>query len=112
VLEVFVHIPPEQRDELPELDALRISVPDDASRTEISPRHFETLMDSPDPLAACQAVGDEWLSQGSDLILQAPSVVIPEEANIMLNPAHPRMQEVTIVTSRRFRFDPRLAAGR
>jgi RES domain-containing protein len=110
VLEVYAHFPAQERDRLPDLEALRISVPDDASRTEISAQRFEKLMHSPDPMAACQAVGDEWLSRGSDLIMQAPSVVVPEE-NIMLNPAHPRMQEVTIVTSRRFRFDPRLGGG-
>jgi hypothetical protein len=29
--------------------------------------------------------------------------------NLMLNPAHPKMREVSIVSTRRFRFDARLA---
>ena len=108
VLEVYVHMPRELRDELPEFEAVRINVPDDASTAEISIERFEELIATADPLAACQAVGDEWLSRTSDLILNAPSVVVPEESNVMLNPAHPKMREVAIVSSRRFRFDPRL----
>jgi len=34
---------------------------------------------------------------------------VPEESNLMLNPAHPRMRDVAIVSRRRFRFDPRLS---
>ena len=39
----------------------------------------------------------------------APSAVIPHELNARPNPAHPRMADVRIVASTRFRFDPRLA---
>src|ERR1043166_3188063 len=108
VLEVYVHIAPALRDDLPEFEAVRIDVPDDASRTEISLRAFERLMASSDTLAACRSAGDDWLARGADLILRAPSVLIPEELNFMLNPTHPRMPEVSIVSSRTFRFDPRL----
>jgi hypothetical protein len=40
-------------------------------------------------------------------MLTAPSVIVPEELNVMLNPLHPRMRDVSIVSMRRFRFDPR-----
>jgi RES domain-containing protein len=109
VLEVYVHIAPELRDDLPQFEAVCISVPDDANRSEISLDRFANLMANVDALAACQEVGDAWLSDGRHLILQAPSALVPEEANFMLNPAHPRMREVAIVSTRRFRFDPRLA---
>ena len=112
VLEVYVHIAPELRDSLPELEAVRISVPDDASRVEISSDRFARLTARVDPLAACRRIGDDWLSRGSHLMLEAPSVLVPEEFNFMLNPEHSRMREVRIVSSRRFRFDPRLAAKR
>jgi hypothetical protein len=39
----------------------------------------------------------------------APSIVVPKEWNAMLNPAHLRMADVTIVASEPFRLDPRLA---
>jgi RES domain-containing protein len=108
VLEVFVHFSTEQRDNLPEMVAVRIHVPDDAETSEISSADFETLMGSPDPMAACQAVGDEWLARGADLVFKAPSVLIPEELNVMLNPLHPEMRRVHVESGRPFRFDPRL----
>jgi RES domain-containing protein len=108
VLEVFVHFSQDLRDDLPEMLAVRIHVPDDAGLSEIGSAHFERLMGAPDPLAACQVVGDKWLARGTELMLMAPSVLIPEELNLMLNPVHPQMHRVRIESSRPFRFDPRL----
>jgi RES domain-containing protein len=112
VLETYVHIPPEQRDSLPEFEAVRITFPDDAGTTTVSIPHLAKLLSSDDPQAACREIGDRWLASGADLVLVAPSVVVSEESNFMLNPAHPRMQEVAILSTRRFRFDPRLASIR
>ena len=112
VLEVYVNMPPELRVELADFEAICINVPDDAARTEISIGQLAGLLSSPDPLAACRAVGNDWLTHGSDLVLRAPSVLVPEDPNIMLNPAHPRMIEVAIVSTRHFHFDPRLAVVR
>jgi RES domain-containing protein len=109
VLEVYVHIAPALRDDVPEFEAVCIDVPDDAGVTNVSNEQFERLMASRDPLAACQSAGDGWISRGIDLVLRAPSVLVPEDLNLMLNPAHPRMREVAIRSSRRFRFDPRLS---
>lgn len=108
VLEVFVHFSPELRDSIPEMVAVRIHVPDDAGTSEISSAQFESLMAAPDPSAACQAIGDEWLARGAELVLRAPSVLIPEELNVMLNPKHSEMRRVQIERSRRFQYDPRL----
>ncbi len=76
--------------------------------TRVSPERLAELLASANPLAACQAIGETWISRGHDLVLQVPSVVVPEETNLILNPAHPRMREVKIVSTRAFHFDPRL----
>lgn len=109
VLETYVHLAPQQRDRLPDFAAVRIGVPDDAGRTQVSAKEMQALMAATDQQSACLRIGDRWLGSGADLILSAPSAIVPEEQNIMLNPAHPRMREVRIVSTRRFRFDPRLA---
>jgi RES domain-containing protein len=108
VLEVFVHFSSELRDNLPEMVAVRVHVPDDAGTREISSTQFESLMAAPDPLAVCQATGDQWLADCVELVLKAPSVLIPEELNVMLNPMHAEMRRVRVEGSRPFRFDPRL----
>jgi RES domain-containing protein len=111
VLETLVQLPPSMRFALPDLMATRIEIPDNAGTTQISLREFERAMAAADPASACRAIGDQWLAAGKDLMLTAPSIVVREESNLMLNPAHPRMREVRIVSSRHFRFDPRLAAS-
>lgn len=111
VLEAYVHIPAALRRNVPDFDAVRISIPDDAGTTRIGIAEFEALAAAADPHAACRAVGDSWIRAVRDLVLAAPSVVVPEESNLMLNPAHPRMRHVAIVATRRFRFDVRLLAA-
>jgi RES domain-containing protein len=108
VLEVYVHLPPQMRDVLPVLTAVQISVPDSAGMMRVTTERLTELLATPDPLAACRAIGAAWIGRSVDLVLQVPSVIVPEETNFVLNPAHPHMGEVKIVSTRPFRFDPRL----
>jgi RES domain-containing protein len=110
VLEVYVNIAQELRDNLPILQAVRIAIPDDARATQISQTRFASLISASDPIAESRTIGDDWLDRGDTLVLEAPSVLIPEESNLILNPAHGRMREVKIISTRTFHFDPRLVA--
>ena len=112
VLEVYVNIPQELRDDLPILRAVLIAIPDDAPATQVSQEQLANYMAEPDPMAASRRVGDGWLDQGDALVLEVPSVLVPEETNLVLNPAHPRMREVKIISTRPFHFDPRLVMRR
>jgi RES domain-containing protein len=62
---------------------------------------------TPAPPAAAD-YGDAFLVQGERLGLIVPSVVVPEAANIVINPRHPGMAEVTLEVIREFTFDRRL----
>ncbi len=53
-------------------------------------------------------VGDDWLRAGSQLALRIPSVIIPEETNILLNPQHPDFSKIEHFGTAAFNFDPRL----
>jgi len=55
--------------------------------------------------------GDDWLECASTVGVNAPSAIIPEEVNILLNPRHPEFHEVEIINTTRFSFDPRLAGA-
>ena len=54
------------------------------------------------------AFGDEWLRERRSAVLQVPSVIVPESANLLFNPAHPDAAGVGIIAQRRFLFDQRL----
>lgn len=54
-------------------------------------------------------VGDAWLSARASVALSVPSVIVPEERNYLINPAHPQFSELSIGDPQPFRFDARLA---
>ena len=50
---------------------------------------------------------DGW-PLGNQLAIQVPSIVIPEEFNILLNPNHAHYRDLAWSEPLPFRFDPRL----
>ena len=56
-----------------------------------------------------QTFGASWLRSGGNLALRLPSVVIPEETSLLINPFHPLMKELSPGKAQHFRFDSRLA---
>jgi RES domain-containing protein len=55
-----------------------------------------------------RAVGQEWLESGRSCVLRVPSIVVPEEHNLVVNPFHAEAQQITLVIERPFTFDGRL----
>ena len=84
-----------------------IEVPEDALISPASkdlPRGWNKLPPGP----ASKRFGDAWVSRGSSLGLLVPSVVASEEKNLVLNPSHPRFQEVRVLSRQRVILDKRL----
>jgi RES domain-containing protein len=55
-----------------------------------------------------RAFGDAWLRERRTPFLRVPSVVVPEDNNVLVNPGHPAAAGARIVGRRRFTFDRRL----
>jgi RES domain-containing protein len=53
-------------------------------------------------------LGTDWLLECKVLILSVPSVVIPLERNLLLNPRHPQFGSVLLKKITPFFFDPRI----
>jgi RES domain-containing protein len=105
-LEYLDHI---EIDDAPDdLVALGIDVPEDAGERHLTaaklPANWQTTLHSEE----CRAIGDAWAEGRESLLLRVPSVVIPDEDNLIINAAHPRAAEVRIVSERPFSYDPRL----
>ena len=62
------------------------------------------------PPSFTKAIGDAWLQAGRSAVLALPSVIIPDELNYLLNPAHPDFKKIAIGRPVAFGFDPRLLA--
>jgi RES domain-containing protein len=56
-------------------------------------------------------IGERWLADSKSAVLSVPSVVIPNERNFILNPAHEDFQRLKIHPSEPFSFDPRNLRG-
>ncbi len=54
--------------------------------------------------------GDDWLDSQRSAILLVPSVVVPEESNILLNPKHPDAGQITARMVRKWLYDVRIKA--
>lgn len=53
-------------------------------------------------------VGDAWLAAGTAPLLMVPSVIVPEEWNVLINPAHPAAARIRASVLRQYVYDPRL----
>lgn len=62
----------------------------------------------PDLPTEPRAVGQDWLAAGRTPLLAVPSVIVPESANLLLNPAHPASSAARLHSLRPFAFDARL----
>ena len=55
------------------------------------------------------AFGTRWLRAGRSALLILPSVIVPEERNILINPQHPASRGIAARKVRRWLYDARLA---
>ena len=58
--------------------------------------------------AELASIGEHWLREARTVALSVPSVVVPRERNVILNPAHADFAKVTVVAIEPFDFDPRM----
>jgi len=111
VLESLAQLPPQLRSHLPELTAVRIEVPDDPPPEEIARSELPEKLDGEIGAKRCRELGDAWLVEGKHLALAVPSVIVPQEQNLLINPAHAQIGRVHVVSTEVFRFDQRLTVA-
>ena len=53
-------------------------------------------------------LGDAWLISNAGALMLVPSIIVPEEYNVLINPAHPSAAQITSAVTRQYIYDPRL----
>jgi RES domain-containing protein len=53
-------------------------------------------------------LGTAWLKANTSALMIVPSVIVPEEFNVLVNPRHPDSAGVTARKARKWVYDPRL----
>ena len=106
VLELLVHVDPVS---IPaDLVAVEVEIPDDLPMTIWRPGTLPARWREEAGRPALQALGGAWAKAGAAAVLRVPSVVVPAEPNLLINPAHPDAGRIRVVGRNAFTLDPRL----
>lgn len=90
---------------------VEITIPDDVwanARVE-APDSLRVGWDAEPAGQVSIRLGTSWVRSGRSALLVVPSVIVPEEANVLINPAHADSARVAAVKQRRWLYDPRLS---
>ena len=92
LLEILVHMEIDAEDRPDRFQMLRIERPDTVSKetVEVNALRGNWAEDT----TATRRVGDLWLSEGRSLLIEVPSVLVPETWNILVNPRHPQANQL------------------
>ncbi len=107
LLETIAHTPAKMLD-VRVYHLITLSVPDNIVRQKISVENLLPGWDAPDTRPFTKNIGNRFLSDKKNLLLEVPSVMIPEEINYVVNPLHEGMKQVKLINKRRIYFDKRI----
>lgn len=104
LLETVVHI-----GKIPEKGfcMVALQLPPNSTETLAADKLPEGWSKNPAP-DALRKTGDAFIKNGKKLGLRVPSVVMPEEYNLLLNPLHPDFKKVKVIRQRQIPIDERL----
>lgn len=105
VLETLVHV---DSAIMPKHLVIRVDVPDAVDITSLTASDLPAdWRETPAP-AALQQIGRGWLDANETALLRIPSVVVPQENNVIINPLHADFQQFQIGEPDSFTIDGRL----
>ncbi|HUX79401.1 MAG TPA: RES family NAD+ phosphorylase [Alphaproteobacteria bacterium] len=89
--------------------SLEIEIPDHVSKSAISLEDFPKDWQEGHSPKWFIDKGDQWIKAEESLTLYVPSIIIPSEKNIIINPKHSELSLVHIKNKNPFRIDSRFA---
>lgn len=105
-LETFVHLT--AADARLAFVAIEVIVPDGVRIAELPLGRLPGSWRAEPPPPETKAIGSAWARAGENLLLRVPSVIVPREANYLLNPAHRDFSLLKIRSPESFGFDERM----
>ena len=81
---------------------------DERLMTVVAPHALPPDWRDDPPPPALAAIGDSWVKAARSALLEIPSAIVEQEANYLLNPAHPDSSRIRIGEPEAFAFDRRL----
>lgn len=87
-----------------------VTIPDDVwanAQTE-RPASLAVGWDAEPAGRASIEFGTDWIRSNSSALLFVPSVIVPEEINVLISPQHSASARITATKVRKWLYDPRL----
>jgi RES domain-containing protein len=91
-----------------DLVAVPAILPDDVASERWEVNSLPSGWRDAEPPPALRELGSDWIRSLRTAAVFVPSVVIPEEFNVLLNPAHPEFAKLQVGKPRKFQFDARM----
>lgn len=103
LLELLVHT---DIDLIPEdLVSLKIDIPEHVSQeTMMLPKNWHKHRDD----NLLKHMGTQWLTQKRSAVLLVPSIIVPNEKNVLINPLHADIKHIHTIEKNKFQLDERL----
>jgi len=86
-----------------------IQIPDTASILKLNEKQIPKDWRSNPHSHSTQQIGDKFVLDGTHLVLQVPSAIVPGDFNFLINPKHPEAGKIAIKGMEVFEFDSRFA---
>jgi RES domain-containing protein len=83
-------------------------IPDAVSRSEIAAGTLPPAWRRYPASEQLADLGAAWVRAGRTAVLVVPSAIVPQERNVLLNPAHRDFRGIRLGAPEAFSFDPRL----
>lgn len=88
-----------------------VDIPDECIEDSIETGLPESWNFLPVGLAS-QSFGDRWIEEARSAALKVPSILVPLESNLILNPVHDDFFKISFSEPEPIDFDPRLTRSR
>lgn len=106
ILELLVHTP---KDVIPpNYKLLTIEIPFDQVSQLITVKSLPDDWRKNPGIDELKEIGENLLLKENNLAIRVPSVIVPSEYNIVINPSHSDMSKVKVIEIEDFEFDGRL----
>jgi len=76
--------------------------------TQLGPHQLPADWNAHPHTVATQEIGSDWARKISSLVLMVPSVFVPEEFNVLINPLHPEFSKIQVIDNHDYFLDARL----
>jgi RES domain-containing protein len=105
-LEVSVHL--DLSEDLPsDRYYVEIEIPDDITILEVNIKDLLDDWDSKPPTITTQTIGDDFVLENESAVLKVPSSIVPQEYNYLINPNHPDLTKIRVISETLMTFDSR-----